>query len=368
MIQNLDQHIYGIHPSFKLNKFQADEFSLTQIAYKYQQEGEVFEQEIGTFLLEWLNEKDYVVVKTSGSTGRPKKIKVLKKHMVNSALATGKFFKLPEETTALLCLPVSYIAGKMMLVRAMVLGWHIDCVQPKSNPLDLLYKRYDFCAMTPFQLDNSLARLHLVKKLIVGGGAVSVYLKKLVQGINTKIYETYGMTETVTHIAARKVNGKKNKKKTIVPFKILPDVQISVDDRNCLMINAPKVSSETIITNDVVELITYKKFLLKGRFDNVINSGGIKIHPEQVERKLQTTILQRFFITALSDDSLGEKVVLFIEKEFSEDALVEIEQQINKLSTLDKYEIPKKIYFVEKFEETHTGKINRVNTLKARLA
>ncbi|MDR6300909.1 O-succinylbenzoic acid--CoA ligase [Mesonia maritima] len=368
-MSKINTEVLKIHPSFQLNKIQADAFDLVEIAKKFQEQGEPFEQEIGDFLIDWLKPEPHIFVKTSGSTGTPKEISIEKQHMVNSALATGKFFKLPEETTALLCLPVSYIAGKMMLVRAMVLGWHIDCVQPKSNPLDLLYKRYDFCAMTPFQLDNSLARLHLIKKLIVGGGAVSVHLKKLVQGINTKIYETYGMTETVTHIAARKVNSKKNKKKKgPIPFKVLANISVSVDKRNCLVIKAPQISNGTIVTNDVVELLSYKKFILKGRYDNVINSGGIKIHPEQVEKKLQKIILQRFFITSLPDDALGEKVILFIEAAFSEEALAEVKALVENLKTLDKYEQPKKIYFVEKFEETHTGKINRINTLKARLA
>lgn len=330
-------------------------------------EGEPYEAEIGKFLLEWLDNKDFVQMKTSGSTGTPKNIKVKKKHMVNSALATGKFFKLPEKTTALLCLPASYVAGKMMLVRAMLLGWHLDCVPPKANPLDQVFKRYDFCAMTPFQLDNSLSRLHLLKKLIVGGGAISVHLKNIVQGVETKIYETYGMTETVSHIAAMRVNPKKKKKQEWT-FKVLPKVLISQDERGCLVINAPKIAEEAVVTNDVVELLTFKKFLWKGRIDNVINSGGIKIHPEQVEKKLQEILLSRFFITSLPDPSLGEKLVLFVEGEFSEENLVELKKKISSLESLHRYERPKKIYFIEKFEETPTGKINRKNTLRSKLA
>ena len=209
-----------LHENFQFNKNKLNETGLVQLATLYINEGEPYEEQIGEFILEWLDdEKDYVEVKTSGSTGTPKIIQIKKEYMVNSAKATAKFFKLPEETTALLCLPATYIAGKMMLVRAMVLGWHLESVPPKSNPLDQVYKRFDFCAMTPFQLDNSLARLHLIQKLIVGGGAVSVHLKRLVQGIPTKIYETYGMTETVTHIAARRINSKKSRKKAL-PLKV----------------------------------------------------------------------------------------------------------------------------------------------------
>lgn len=363
-----DQVSYNtIHPEFKLNGESFERDRLLNLANRYIKEGEPYEAEIGAFIFDWLDGEDFLEVKTSGSTGAPKKIKVRKQFMANSAVATSRFLKLPAGTTALLCLPASYIAGKMMLVRAIVLGWNMDTPPPKSNPLDLIFKRYDFCAMTPFQLDNSLNRLHLIKKLIVGGGALSCQIQNLVQGIRTKVYETYGMTETVSHIAARRINGKKDKKSPN-PFKVLPNVSISVDDRNCLIIDAPYVSGETIVTNDIVELLTYKKFIWKGRIDNVINSGGIKIHPEEVEKKLEKIILRRFFIASLPDDSLGEKVVLFVEAEFSEETLKHLSKEINSLKTLRKYEIPKKIYFVEKFEETHSGKINRRNTLKGKLA
>ncbi|MBW2962046.1 AMP-binding protein [Mesonia aestuariivivens] len=362
-----DYYTPRLHEDFQFNKNKLNETGLIQLANLYINEGEPYEESIGEFILDWLDEKEYVEVKTSGSTGTPKIVQVKKEYMVNSAKATGKFFKLPEQTTALLCLPASYIAGKMMLVRAMVLGWHLDSVQPKSNPIDQVFKRYDFCAMTPFQLDNSLGRLHLIQKLIVGGGAVSVHLKQLVQGIPTKIYETYGMTETVTHIAARRINSKKSRKKKL-PFKVLANVTVAQDDRNCLTIKAPLVSDQLVVTNDVVELITYKKFFWKGRIDNVINSGGVKIHPEEVEKKLQNIILQRFFVTSLPDDALGEKLILFVEAAFSEEVLEHLKEEIQKSKKIDKFEKPKKIYFVEKFEETHTGKVNRINTLKARLA
>lgn len=351
-----------MHPEFRLNRKTLNLEQLRFAAEHFVQDGEAYEVEIGKFLLDWFNKKDFIKLKTSGSTGRPKTIKVKKIHMVNSAHATAKFFDLPAKTTALLCLPANYIAGKMMLVRAMVLGWHLDTTLPRANPLDQVYKRYDFCAMTPFQMDNSLNRLHLLKKLIVGGGTVSVHLTNIVQGIKTKIYETYGMTETVSHIAAMRLNPKKSKKQ-VRAFKVFPDVLISQDERGCLVINVPKISDEPVVTNDVVELLTYKKFLWKGRIDNVINSGGIKIHPEEVEKKLQKIIIQRFFITAIPDPSLGEKPVLFVEQAFSEENLVTLRKKISNLKSLNRYERPKKIYFIEKFEETPTGKINRRNTL-----
>lgn len=352
------------HSAFKINKLSVEEDDLAKLAYNFIKEGEAYEGEVGDFILDWLKPSDFIEVTTSGSTGKPKKIKVRKEHMINSARATGKFFDLPAGSTALMCMPAKYIAGKMMLVRAMVLGWQIDLVPPSSNPLDNLYKTYDFCAMTPFQLDNSLSRLHLIKNLIVGGGAVSTNLQEMVQGLNTKVYETFGMTETVSHIAAKRLNGKKKKASA---FKLMPNVHISVDSRNCLVIKAPSISDEILITNDVVEIDTYKKFFWKGRFDNVVNSGGIKLFPEDIERRLSEVISGRFFLIGMPDNALGEKLVLFVEADFSEDLLTELHAKIQTVEGLHKYEIPKKIYLIQKFEETPNGKIHRKNTLRSKL-
>ncbi|SOC80531.1 O-succinylbenzoic acid--CoA ligase [Salinimicrobium sediminis] len=356
------------HPDFRLNGLYYTNEDLAAVAYSLIKEGEPYEGQAGNFLLDWLNDKDYVEVKTSGSTGPPKRIRIRKQQMINSARATGKFFDLGPGTTALHCLPVNFIAGKMMLVRAMLLGWKLDLELPKANPLDRIFKIYDFCAMTPFQLDNSLSRLHLIKKLIVGGGAVSSNLRNLVQEIGTEVYETYGMTETVSHIAARHVNPKKKIKEDPVPFTVLPNVSISTDDRGCLVIDAPQLTDETLITNDVVELLSEKTFIWKGRIDNVINSGGVKLHPEEIEAKLAPIIAHRFFVTSLPDAALGEKLVLMVESEFSEVALNNLEREIKACRKLGKFEVPKKIYFVEKFEETPNGKIHRANTLKSRMA
>ena len=355
-----------VHPDFRINKLHFINEELAAVAYSYIKEGEPYEGSVGNFLLDWLNDRDYIEAKTSGSTGPPKVIRLKKKHMINSALATGKFFELPAGTTALHCLPCEFIAGKMMLVRAMVLGWQLDIVPPRANPLDQLFKIYDFCAMTPFQLDNSLGRLHLVKKLIIGGGSVSSHQKELVQGLRTEIFETYGMTETITHVAARRVNAKKERENP-VPFVSLPNISFSKDERECLVIEAPSISDEIVVTNDVVDLLTNKKFIWKGRIDNVINSGGIKLYPEVIEAKLEKLIAQRFFVTSLPDDSLGEKLILMVESEFSEEALENLEKEINELRLLEKYEVPKKIYFIGKFEETPSGKIHRGNTLRSKV-
>ncbi|MGB5942784.1 MAG: AMP-binding protein [Leeuwenhoekiella sp.] len=344
-----------IHTAFTLNGNKLSVGGLKEFAHECIKMGEFYEEQMGSFLLEWLNDKNHIMVNTSGSTGDPKSIKIFKTHMANSALATQKHFKLPEGTTALLCLPVRYIAGKMMLVRAMVLGWRIDVVHPRSNPLDTVFKRYDFCAMTPFQLDHSVARLHLIAKMIVGGGPFSESLKQLVQNVDTKVYETYGMTETVSHIAARRINSKKTKPDGN-PFKTMSKVTVSKDSRGCLVIKAPEVSVDPVVTNDMVDLISYKKFVWLGRIDNVVNSGGIKLFPEQIEMKLAPQLDVDFFVTGEPDDALGEKIILILETESVETAKLDF-------SPLSAYEVPKAVYCTPSFKRTETGKVKRGATL-----
>jgi O-succinylbenzoic acid--CoA ligase len=285
---------------------------------------------------------------TSGSTGEPKTVIVKKQAMVNSAIATGDFFDLKPGNSALQCLPVKYVAGKMMLVRAMILGLDLEFVAPSSNPMRNNEIDFDFVAMVPLQAQNSIQELKKVKKLIIGGAAVNKTLEKQLLKLKTEVYETYGMTETITHIAARKLGEK--------AFTVLPDVTVSYDDRNCLVIHAPKISDEVIITNDIVELVNENQFIFLGRIDNVINSGGIKLIPEQIENKLMSKIQQRFFIASKPDNELGEKLILVVEGD-----KVEFDHSIYE--DLDKYEKPKEILFIPKFKETATGKIMRKETL-----
>ncbi|WP_340074072.1 AMP-binding protein [Leptobacterium sp. I13] len=353
----------NIHLKFQLNGLYFNQEELKEVAYSFVKEGEPHERSVGDFLIDWLNDKDYVTVCTSGSTGTPKIIKLQKQHMVNSAIATGDFFGVSVGDSALHCLPATFIAGKMMLVRALILGLSIDLVPPSGYPLADNGKEYDFCAMIPFQLENSIDRLNQIKTLIVGGAPVSNELGKKLQGKRTTVYETYGMTETVTHIAAKKLNNF-SLEETIKTayFKALPNVSISSDDRNCLVINAPEVSEETIITNDIVSIHSDDTFEWLGRYDNIINSGGVKLIPEQIEAKLKKIISQRFFVTGYPDEKLGQKLVLLIE----DDEAVEqsIWEKIKTFKELNKFEIPKKIVFIDNFKETENGKIIRDTTVK----
>ena len=348
----------SFHKCFQINGFSfSSEEELLQYAAG-------LSTSIGSFLSDWFSSEDFMKVQTSGSTGKPKLIQIKKEFMINSAKATGTFFNLKENTTALLCLSTDYIAGKMMLVRALTLGWHIDVVAPVSNPLQQVAKQYDFSAMVPLQLQNTLADLHKIKKLIVGGGVVSNALQKEIQEVKTEVFVTYGMTETITHIAVKKLNNflvasSAVEKSCIVEqsfYKIVPNVTIYKDDRNCLLIKAPKVAEGLIITNDVVELVSDTQFKWLGRFDTIINSGGVKLQPEKIEEKLAVIIKQRFFVIGIKDALLGEKLILIIEG-------VKQEIDFSLLQNISKYEVPKAIYFVGEFIETETKKIQRSKTL-----
>jgi O-succinylbenzoic acid--CoA ligase len=338
-----------IHPDFKLNGKSYSYIELLAEALYLKENGQLFEKNIGKFLLEWLNIETFVLVHTSGSTGKPKQIVLQKNAMIASAKATGMFFNLQPKNTALLCLSADYIAGKMMLVRAITLGLHLDAVEPNSNPLE--YKKYDFVAMVPMQVANSLEKLHLVETLLIGGTKVSYQLAESILKTNCQAFESYGMTETISHIAIKPIGAKE--------FTVLPNINISLDERNCLVIEALELSKEKIITNDIVEILNETQFILKGRIDNVINSGGVKIFPEEIEEKLAKFISVRFFIASLPDEKLGEKVILVIEGN-------PFEMEKTLFSELSKYQNPKEIVFIENFVETETNKINRKKTLENR--
>ena len=345
-----------IHPKFKLNGLPYQSDGLFEKANGLINRGANYEISIGNFIQEWLDNNDYVVVKTSGSTGVSKNLVLSKQKMISSAKATGTFFKLPENTNALLCLPSNYIAGKMMLVRAMVLGWNLHVVAPGKNTISHDDTDYDFVAMVPYQVQYSLKSLNKIKKLIIGGAAISKKLNDQLQGIDTEVFATYGMTETISHIAVRRINGlaKSNN------YTALPRVRFSLDKRNCLMIDAPEVSVEKVISNDVVKLISPTSFEYLGRIDDVVNSGGIKLFPEQIESKLASYIDRPFIIASEKNETLGERLILIIE-----DATTQENSDFKEaFLSLSSYERPKKIYTFSKFPFTETGKIKRMELLK----
>jgi len=315
------------------------------------------------FLQEWFDDKSYIVARTSGSTGQPKEIQIKKVNLLNSARKTIDFFGLPAGTRALLNLSTDFIAGKLMWIRAITGGWHLDVSLPanKSITQKLEDNFYDFGAMVPLQVDANLRFIPHIKQIIIGGAAVSEDLQQKLYDLPTRIYATYGMTETLTHIAVRPINKLAEQnfytdKIQYGAYRVLDGVQISTDERNCLIIDAPGITEQPVVTNDVVKIIDRKHFQWLGRYDNIINSGGVKLIPEQIEKKLSALISAPFFVAGLQDDKLGMKLVMLVES--SPFDLPDFSQYVSK------YEIPKQVYFVKKFQRTDSGKIQRAETLK----
>lgn len=344
-----------LHPAFKLNGL---DFSSAEEVLNFADgllnDGDEQEVNVARFIEEWFSFSETVSAKTSGSTGDPKAIVLQKQHMINSARATGTYFKAGKDTQALLCLPANFIAGKMMLVRAMELGWNLHVVAPAKDSLTEYDNDYDFVAMVPYQVWHSLGALDKVKKLIIGGGRISAELEERLQQVSTEVFATYGMTETCTHVAVRRINGPAKSE----TYHALPDVKFETNTSDCLIINAPMVLSEPIQTNDVVQLISATEFKWLGRLDNVINSGGIKLFPEQIEAKLASEIIQPFLIASEKDEQLGERVILVYEG--NPQSKPNLSRAFEKL---DKLERPKRVYCVSRFPYTETGKVKRKDVL-----
>jgi O-succinylbenzoic acid--CoA ligase len=322
--------------------------------------GEQWENDLFLFLKEWFNRDEYIRGKTSGSTGTPKDIKLSKKAMVASALRTNSFFHIEKDAKLLLCLPVNYIAGKMMVVRAITGGVDLITVSPSSQPD--WNEKIDFAAMVPMQVQSlmesrsGINKLNTIRKLIIGGSPVSPTLEKRLCELSTSCYLTYGMTETVSHVALCNIE-----KDSEHIYRALPDIHFRQDERDCLIIDAPYLQPEPIVTNDIVRLISETSFSWIGRWDNIINSGGVKISPEAVENKISDLIKTRFYIASVPHELLGQQVVLKIEDSpWNKDTENIFYEKIK--TRLSRYEVPKQIIFQEKFEETSTGKMKRHNS------
>ena len=338
------------HDFFQLNNKNYSFETISNYAQNLIKTGTENEYNLGLFILKWVDENEHIDLKTSGTTSEPKLISVPKTAFVNSAKATGSFFNLSHGDSALCCLPFSYVAAKMMFVRAWVLGLKLDFIEPSSQPLQHITKVYDFSAMVPLQVHNCFLKINKIKTLLIGGAHVSDSLATKLKNHRSAVFETFGMTETVSHIAA------KNLTKEEEDFKVLPDISIATNDNGCLIINAPKLSSKVLHTKDVVSLTSKNSFVWLGRYDNVINSGGLKIYPEQLEKIMQNQIKSRFFITSIPDTVLGQKVVLIIEGKPKTLHL--------NYSTIEPQKHPKNTYFVDKFCTTNSGKVQRQKTLE----
>ena len=329
---------FRINKNFKLNNKCYNKSELINFCKKKITDN----NEVYIFIIDWLRDKKTIKVQTSGSTGEAKTYSIKKNKMIASAKITGKFFNLKQGDKALLCLPIKYIAGKMMVVRSLVLGLDLFIQKPCNKPLGK--QKFDFAALTVHQLGNSIENTHEVSCLIVGGSPVSENLKEKIFGKTTGIYETYGMTESLTHVAVRNLSvGEKE-------FNALPGINFR-SKNEVLEINASHISNKIIKTNDTVKLISETKFIWLGRKDFIINSGGIKINPELVENKLIPFYLEKFIICGIPHEKLGEQVVLVVENKIPSN----YESCFDRLGV---YEKPKKVFCLNSFKYLN-GKIQR---------
>lgn len=315
-----------------------------------------FETKVLDFIKEWFSNSKSVKIQSSGSTGKPKIFEVEKSKMLNSAEMTCNFLDLKEGNSALICLPLEYISGKMMVVRSILGNMKLKIAEPSTNPLQNINEEIDFCAMTPLQVENSLDKLHLIKNLIIGGASVSETLKyKISQTLKlsnspTRIFETYGMSETLSHIALRQIFPKQEDW-----FTVFEGIEISLDERDCLKIFAPKLNSDVLQTNDLVEIKDQNQFRFLGRLDNVINSGGAKIFPEELEKLVKQNIPNEAIFLGIEDEKLGQKLILIIEGTNSES----INQKLSTINYEKSFHKPKDIIFVKQIPRTPNGKVNR---------
>jgi O-succinylbenzoic acid--CoA ligase len=333
-----------------------------------------YESKVLTFCQQWLAGQPTFTLPTSGSTGEPKMISLSRAQMQTSARLTGQVLGLQQGNRALVCLAVEYIAGLMMLVRGFELGLDLNVVEPSSNPLAPFpaATHFDFTALVPLQLHQILHDspekcpiLNRMKAILIGGAPISAALHAQLQSLTAPIYHTYGMTETVTHIALKRLNGPTASDY----FTPLPETVLAVDERGCLTIQAPVTNGETLHTNDVVELKPDGSFKWLGRIDHVINSGGVKVQPEQVETALERVLYhqpgqahRRFLVGPLAHPRLGQAVIALFEGEpFSTEVEAKIRAALRQ--TLHPYQVPRYFYFTPNLLETATGKIDRLANL-----
>ena len=323
---------------------------------------EEWEKSVLLFLQQWFNAEDDILVQTSGSTGKPQVIRLSKSRMKISAAMTCDYFDLKPYDRALLCLSAENIAGKMMLVRAIERGLHLIAVNPVGCPLSSITCSVKFAAMVPLQVQHCLEKKCLEKTeiLLIGGVTVSGNMHEKLFKLPIASYSSYGMTETMSHVAIKKLNGAEASEW----YEGLTGINFSLDPRGCLQIEALSLGIENLQTNDLCELQGKHQFRWLGRLDFIINSGGVKVSPEQLEKLLSPLMPYPFFITGIPNEKLGEQVVILIEATSAENIPVDQIKQL--ILEWPKYQRPKDIYFLPEFAYTSSGKINR-NATKTKI-
>ncbi len=321
-----------------------------------------------SFIRDWVNQQEHFEFQSSGSTGTPKKITISRKQILSSVALTREFLDLRSREKALVCLDAAYVATKMMLARCLVVDMDVVLIPPMSNPLEQLATPVDFASFVPLQIEamlqaNQTKQLSSIKNVLIGGAPLEADIASAIHSLPNNIYLTYGMTETVSHVALRLLS----KDSTTRNFTTLKGITIGTNSEGCLTIKGSVTDQQLLETTDLVEIKSETAFCWLGRKDNIINSGGIKLVPEQIETELhpilhQSHIPEDFFVAGMPDASLGQKLTLFLEAEkITADQENELITRCKK--TLPKYHVPKMVICLKSFTRTPSGKINRKETI-----
>ena len=316
--------------------------------------------DLKNFLSEWYSKKKIIEVTTSGSTGKPKTLRLAKDFVAASAQRTIQFFQLKKGDRVLHCLPERYVAGKLMIIRALLGNLDLFAAEPATNFSFLQTEKFRFAAMVPAQVNKILhsephpgSWFQNLEQLLIGGSAVPFSVEKKLQSIPTSCYSSYAMTETATHIALRRLN----ENGADEYYHCMDDITVQLSKENCLQIFMPGLAEQPLQTTDLAKLIDEKTFCILGRSDNVIISGGIKYSPEQIEKKLEPFIKIPFLISSLPHESLGEQLVLVIEGNENNELLQNVKIICKK--RLTKYEQPRQIIFVQHLPKVENNKHDR---------
>lgn len=320
---------------------------------------------------QWLDGAATFTLHTSGSTGAPKPISIRRTQLLASAQATARAFTLPKGSRVLVCLHTGYVAGFMQIIRALVNEWQIWVMEPSVNPLKELPETFacDFCSLVPMQLQALLhdpstqPRVQTLGKILLGGAPLSVSQERVFRELAIPVFQGYGMTETVSHIALRQISPSAS---FSTLYTAVPEIALGVDERGCLSVRGQVTQGEVVQTNDLVRLIDDRRFEWLGRVDHVVNSGGIKLHLAQIDRVIEEfmddqQLHRRFFSWHEPDERLGQRLVLVIEGDplsitIEEELLSRVEHVLNV------YAKPRGMYYIATFVETPTQKIDRVKT------
>lgn len=314
-----------------------------------------WESELYVFLQEWVSPAPVIKAQTSGSTGEPSIIELPRQVMISSALRTIEYFNLKEGNLSLLSLPCRYIAGKMMVIRAIVGKMDLVAVDPSLEDDLLSHHTFDLGAMVPNQVvkllesSSGIRKIENIRNLLIGGSSIQASLEAQVSLLKNRVVSTYGMTETASHIAIRTLSGPGRSE----VYECLPGITVSLGENDCLQVHVP--GQGTLQTKDMAELISSTAFRILGRADDVIISGGIKYWPEAIEKKLEGVIAKRYVISSVPDNKLGEKMVLVVEAKTT--PIEGLQHKIDEI--LPPFERPRHICFLSPFPQTNNGKIKR---------